>query len=64
MEQDENDRNHKKESTLVVDNKPNGKSQLRPKRFKNWRWPNVECAGLSLTFPISVEYCKLNKPVL
>ena len=28
MKQDENDQNHKKESTLVVDNKPNGKSQI------------------------------------
>ena len=28
MKQDENDQNYKKESTPVVDNKPNGKSQL------------------------------------
>jgi len=28
MKQDENDQNHKKESTPVVDNKPNGKSQV------------------------------------
>ena len=29
MEQDENDQNHKKDSTPVMDNKPNGKSQLK-----------------------------------
>ena len=28
MKQNENDQNHKKESTPVVDDKPNGKSQL------------------------------------
>ena len=28
MKQNENDQNHKKESTPVVNNKPNGKSQL------------------------------------
>src|SRR5580692_8709110 len=28
MKQNENDQNHKKESTPVVDNKPNGKCQL------------------------------------
>jgi hypothetical protein len=28
MKQNENDQNHKKESTPVVDNKPNGKSQM------------------------------------
>ncbi len=28
MKKNENDQNHKKESTPVVDNKPNGKSQL------------------------------------
>jgi len=30
MRQKENDQNHKKEYTLDVDNKPNGKSQLDP----------------------------------
>ena len=29
MKQNENDQNHKKESTSVVYNKPNGKSQLK-----------------------------------
>ena len=29
MEQDENDQNHKKDSTPVMDNKPNGKSQFK-----------------------------------
>ena len=29
MKQNENDQNHKKESTPVVDNKPNGKSQVK-----------------------------------
>jgi hypothetical protein len=28
MKQDENDENHKKKSTLVVGNKPNGKCQF------------------------------------
>jgi hypothetical protein len=28
MKQDENEQNHKNESTPVVDNKPNGKSQF------------------------------------
>ena len=28
MKQNENDQNHKKESTPVVDDKPNGKSQI------------------------------------
>jgi len=28
MKQDENEQNHKNESTPVVDNKPNGKSQI------------------------------------
>ena len=28
MKQNENDQNHKKESTPVVDDKPNGKSQF------------------------------------
>ncbi len=28
MKQNENDQNHKKESTPVVNNKPNGKSQV------------------------------------
>ena len=32
MKQNENDQNHKKESTPVVDDKPNGKSQV--KRFR------------------------------
>ena len=29
MKQNENDQNHKKESTPVVNNKPNGKSQFK-----------------------------------
>jgi hypothetical protein len=29
MKQDENDQNYKKESTLVVGKKPNGKSRLK-----------------------------------
>ena len=29
MKQNENDQNHKKESTPVVDDKPNGKSQIK-----------------------------------
>jgi len=29
MKQNENDKNHKKESTPFVDNKPNGKSQIK-----------------------------------
>ena len=29
MKQNENDQNHKKESTPVVDDKPNGKSQMK-----------------------------------
>ena len=41
MKQDENDQNHKKESTPVVDNKPNGKSQL-------------ECFAVDLKFALYV----------
>ena len=35
MEQDENDQNHKKDSTPVMDNKPNGKSQLKMLEHEN-----------------------------
>ena len=33
MKQNENDQNHKKESTPVVDDKPNGKSQFKCRTF-------------------------------
>jgi|GEM_PF-3290932 len=38
MKQNENDQNHKKESTPVVDDKPNGKSQIMLKFNKKFFW--------------------------
>jgi hypothetical protein len=34
MKQDENEQNHKNESTPVVDNKPNGKSRIKDRRHE------------------------------
>ena len=46
MKQNENDQNHKKESTPVVDDKPNGKSQSTSKR-------NQQLDGdLKIQFPL------------
>lgn len=47
MKQNENDQNHKEESTPVVDNKPNGKSQIKPTNLQIFSSCLIICIAIS-----------------